>query len=793
MFDPMNPAPPVTTNVRPLLIAGTLGERFVGRKRLPRPRARSVAQLCVRRALLRYLLVAAPRPSAFLAVVVLVATASSAVPATVPIWVTSPGAPIAFPTPLRLGVPFPKGLLAPGDRFDLDVGDARAAVQTTPLEYWPDGSVRWLLADVVLPAVPTGRTVAMLGNTTAEPKAAPRIAASPGAPTRLRSSLLSLDVAPTGSVTVTLLGTPAPPIVLDPIAVDTGQDGPSTVTAVRVARSGPVRAEVVIEQTHPGGLTTDTHVIAWAGATTLLVRERIVNRTGMPRTPLRAARLGIRVPGVERAAAMVDGAPHAVDVGPSATRLAQLEPTTATSNGAAAGTHLDGAVAVRSATLALTAVVPDCWQQYPKAFTISTGGLAIDLVAGGDAPVALGIGAAKTHDVWLHLAPASDAPPLPALAHAFQDPPRALAAPDWTRASGALPGIIDPAQPAAKAFLAHLRADALRYDSRGRHERWDEGPPGPCSARTSAHPHTGYFGVLNWGDWNFPGYRDEVKECDGWGNLEYDLPWVFGLAWASTGDPIWAGWFDRAVSHYRDVDVIHAFPEHPEWVGLNHPHKVGHFDTRARAKIDLGHVWLGGLLLQDRLEGNEASRDAMLAMAHRLSDLVDRMRTPRQYGWPIIALAAAAEATGDPALRDAALRDGHLGMARFPPDHTASDWKIGILASGLAALHRLTGDDAARDWLLRYGAGLLADQHLADLDPRYVAVSGYLATLTKDPRYAALATRVATAMTIGTWGKPLAMHGRVGFELLAFPLPDAAPAVTPGPGAPPAASDPAPR
>jgi hypothetical protein len=520
-------------------------------------------------------------------------------------------------------------------------------------------------------------------------------------------------------------------------------------------------------------VTTHTHVVAWAGSTTLLVRHRIVNLGMTPVASLRTVPLAIHVPGIEHASALLDGALHAIDPGGDPVRLAQLAPSEATSNGTAIGTRLDGAVRVRTATLALTAVIPDFWQQYPKALTVSGAALVIDLVAGGTAPVGLGIGAAKSHDVWLRLERPNAASDLPVLARLLQEPPRALTAPQWTRASGALPGVIDPDAPAARAFLARLRSDALRYESRARHERWDAGPPGPCAARTKADPRTGFFGVLDWGDWNFPGYRDGAKECDAWGNLEYDLPFVFGLAWASTGDPLWAGWFDRALAHYRDVDVIHAAPAHPEWVGLNHPHKVGHFDWQARSKTDLGHVWLEGLLLHHRLTGDARSGAAMIAMARRLGDLVAKAKNARQFGWPMVALAAAANATGEPELRDAALAYARLAMARFPPDPALGDWKIGVLASGIAAVHRETGDGALGEWLVAYGARLLADERARDLDPRYLAVSGHLAAVTGDERYLGLATALATDMPLGTWGKTLAMHGRVGFELLAF-LPESA-------------------
>lgn len=735
------------------------------------PGARTGARargLCIHRPLLSSMPVTVRRLAGSAAALALLVSAAAARTAEgVPVWIANPEAAAAVELPVRLGIPWPPGRLADAAPLRLRLADGEPrAVQALPLERWPDGSVRWLLADVVLPAAAAGRTVATLEP--GEPSRPPTIHAAAGPPVTIRSQHLAIEVGPTGTLTVRLLGTPAPDVVIDPVGVDTGRDGPSPVTAIRVVSPGPVRAEVLIERTHPGGVVARTSVVAWAGSTTLLLQHRLVNEAMVPSAPLRSVPVTIHVPHVTRAAALVDGAAHTVEPGTTPVRLLQTDPSQATSGGTALGTHLDGGVAVGTAEMALTAVVPDFWQQYPKAIAISADAVTIDLVAGGARPVALGVGAAKSHDVWLRLERPAQATALATLAHVLGDPPRALAAPAWTRATGALPEVIAPEAPAARALLAHLRSDALRYDARARYERWDAGPPGPCSARATADVHVGFYGVLNWGDWNFPGYRDEAKECDAWGNLEYDLPFVFGLAWASTGDPLWARWFDRALAHYRDVDIIHAAPAHPDWVGLNHPHKVGHFDWRARGKVDLGHVWLGGLLLHERLTGDRRSGEAARAMAQRLAGFASKARNPRQFGWPMIALAAAADASGEARLREAALRYARLGMDRFAPDPASADWKLGIFASGLAAVHRLTADDGVRAWLLHYGERLLADEHARDLDPRYLAVAGYLAALTGDGRYADLARTVAAEMPIGNWGKTLAMHGRVGFELLGF-------------------------
>jgi hypothetical protein len=299
----------------------------------------------------------------------------------------------------------------------------------------------------------------------------------------------------------------------------------------------------------------------------------------------------------------------------------------------------------------------------------------------------------------------------------------------------------------------------------------------------------GFYGALNWGDWNFPGFRDDTKGCDAWGNLEYDLPYVLGLAYLATGDLMLRQLFDVAAVHFRDVDVIHHWPGRTDRVGLNHPHKVRHFATDAPNTVDLGHVWLDGLLLHYRLTGETRSLQAVRRMADALAALTARARNPRQFGWPMQALAAAYDATREERYRTAALALAHRAATTFPPDPNA-EWKTGILAEGMMAVHRTMDDAVARGWLEEYGRRLLVPSD-RPRDPRLVVPAGYLAALTGDPRLAVLARDTAASLAPGNWGKPLASVGRIGFALLG-PLAQAPAALTRDLAAPPPASAPAP-
>ncbi len=141
---------------------------------------------------------------------------------------------------------------------------------------------------------------------------------------------------------------------------------------------------------------------------------------------------------------------------------------------------------------------------------------------------------------------------------------------------------------------------------------------------------------------------------------------------------------------------------------------------------------------------------------------------------------------------------------RQPEDPPAAgDWKMGILADGVAAVHAATGDDALARWLGSYADTLVAAPGKWT-DPRFALPLGYLAVLKDDARYESAALAVVRGMQIGEWGKALAWTGRTGFRLLG-PLATRAglrpsrpptshpPAATPGRAAPRRESPPAPR
>ncbi|MCW5891929.1 MAG: hypothetical protein KIT14_15505 [bacterium] len=669
------------------------------------------------------------------------------------------------------------------------------------LERWPDGSVRW-------------RSSSTCSRASAPPKAArpwrcrarqrappaPATRRADGAAQQLDTGPLTLTVPGDGAALATTLRTggttllarlPLPALTLaDGAAVPPVPAGPPSVET-----DGPVRTELLLRGRYGTELAYEARIAVFAGQPVVRLQLTLTHLGASHDVAIRSLALDV-AGSFDEGAMGVDGAvkrfrtlvdPHA---------LRQLDGERMRLDDAESEGSGDGWVRARGDTAAVTLVARWFREEWPKALVLSDEHVQLDLLGGGEAPVALGRGAAKTFEAWVVVEPATRATPAPERAAALLAPLVGMPPAPWIVASGALPQSLAPAAAGAPPFLARLATAYRRYRARGNAERWDDGPPVPCEQRTEAHQRTGFTGALNWGDWNFPGFRDRSKGCDAWGNLEYDLPQVLGLGWAATAERPWYDGFVAAARHYRDVDVIHHDPDNPDRVGLNHPHKMGHFAPEATQNVDLGHTWVEGLITHWRVTGEVRSREAALAMGDALARRVSKASNPRQFGWPMVALGALAAATNEARYRDAAAAFATQALGAFPPTPAAADWKIGILADGLAYVEAVAPDAKRAEWLQRY-----ADAYVAEpdrwTDARYALPLGWLGVQRDDARYRGAALAVADTLEVGDWGKTLALNGRTGFRLLG-PLAAAGvkarpKAVTSGRDAPRPASAGAPR
>jgi hypothetical protein len=191
------------------------------------------------------------------------ATASSAPGSVALTWVGEK--PPAVSTGVSWGVPWSQGSVRPGSTFSLSANGAAMPLQSWPLAYWPDGSLKWSGFATVVPAglasqlslAPAAASTAAAGTVTVS-KDAKSITVDTGA--------LQCSIPTSGANLIDSIGIGGKAIAGASQLVCILQNGPATnpedsparerylsdVKHVTVEQSGPCRAVVKIEGMHRG-------------------------------------------------------------------------------------------------------------------------------------------------------------------------------------------------------------------------------------------------------------------------------------------------------------------------------------------------------------------------------------------------------------------------------------------------------------------------------------------------------------------------------------------------------------
>ena len=670
--------------------------------------------------------------------------------------------------PLSTGVPFPRGKLPDAAHLTLSDGSTPIPVQTRVLSRWPDGSVRWALLDwqadvkakqshrfrfdVGTPAAPTQTVKVRDAGDHLEVETGPLQFSVP----KNRFAVLA-DVRLHGTP---MLGGP----LVSFFNVD-GKRADAAAPTVTVTEAGPLRARIELRGRYAASFHYVVRIDAFAGQPFVRILHTFEQQS--PETYSVVRQIGVEMPmkfdgpptyrvGREKGKAFEGTLPA-----PGFT-LVQADNEAFEAGEARVTGRAEGWADLRDATHGAAVAARYFWQEYPQSLQLRATGLTYNLWAPEAPPAKIGMGAAKTHEIVVLFH--DKTAPSPTLLAAIAQPLPVRLDPSWVVASGALPHSLAP-DAATSGFLHELHAAHLRYLAHADTERWDDSGHVRCPEPAQERPRTGFYGMLNWGDWNFPGYHDTTKGCDAWGNLEYDMTQVLALGYAASGEPAYYDGMVASARHFMDVDRIYFQNLRPSWVGMNHPKNPLHFAFDLGG-VDLGHTWTEGLLSYYYLTGDDRGLDAARGIA---DFLVNRLRglslpgNPRQSGWPQIALVAVYEATGEARYKTAATEYARKGMSAHPPDKIA-DWKMGILAEALCDTHAVTQDAELKEWLVRYAATVKA--HGAKLDARFVPAAAYVARLTGDASLAQAAAATVPRLKFGNWGKPFTIAGRLGFSIL---------------------------
>lgn len=669
--------------------------------------------------------------------------------------------------PVMGGVPMPQGVLRDTTGIVVRSGGVTTPVQSRILSRWPDGSVRWLLADWQMPLAAGDAARAHLER-------ADDIPASPAKAVRLirKSDRWIVDtgsarfaIPAEGTVLLRTEAEGADSIVTleGSLVVDGERREMTAARSLTVVDEGPWRLRIRAR----GGIGDFQQEIRFdffAGHRGVRVLHSIESHSRKAYVSLDRLELELRSarPLTDCRFDLEGGSSVRRELADRPIPITQVDPDTLVVEGAVRRARGAGFAACRGEVSHLAAWSRFFWQEYPQGAEFSRNGLAVQLRAPTGRPMPFGSGAAKTHEVWLLLdGNDGDAEALAAIAR----PAPLWVDPAWTARSGAMRNALAPGA-ASDAFLTYLAASIERYFVAQAREEWDDSGSIRCS-EDDANRRLGAYGMLNWGDWNFREFRDDIKGCDAWGNLEYDTTQVLALAYAAQGRSDVFDAMTASARHFNDVDRIHFSAQHPSWVGMNHPKNPLHF-TFELGGVDLGHTWNEGLLSYGVLTGD----DRALTGGGAIADYLVRRRNhgmfrgnPRQWGWPQVALVAAWQHSGEERYREAAIWYAHRGMFAHPADG-AGDWKRGILAEGLAYTHSVTEDPAILMWLKAY-AGRIAEVQPADA--RWYPALAYTASVVGNAEWRRLAAAKVAQLQFGRWGKPMTIAGRIGFAILALP------------------------
>ncbi|MFF0771216.1 Tat pathway signal sequence domain protein [Nonomuraea wenchangensis] len=172
------------------------------------------------------------------------------------------GAPAEVTGGTTWGVPWPRGAFAPEQQFTLTTeAGAQVPVQSWPIGFWPDGSVKWT-AHAVSGAEPRARTYRLGAGTAAQP-AKPVVVKTSGGQVTVDTGVITVAFGRSGEHLVKSITRGATVVAKDGRLIASRQDKPeepgkiesfgSHVSSVKVEQSGPVRAVVKVEGKHKKG------------------------------------------------------------------------------------------------------------------------------------------------------------------------------------------------------------------------------------------------------------------------------------------------------------------------------------------------------------------------------------------------------------------------------------------------------------------------------------------------------------------------------------------------------------
>ena len=495
--------------------------------------------------------------------------------------------------PIRVGVPLPRGRLSDPGAVSLRSPEGReVAVQATPLARWSDGTVKWLLVEFILGPVAAGPSCWMLGLR--EKTSCVSMSRGIG----VRESPRSIEV-DTGAASF-LIGRDARPLlgasidgleVVDPssgwvrLTDARGRVAAPRIDSISLEARGPVRATARIDGHFgdPNRCRFRVRLSFFAGTGLVSLRltlhnpRRARHRGGLwdlgDSNSMRFRELSLEVGVAGGAARRVT---WSAEPGQAPREIAggDLEIYQDSSGGEnwrsrnhvnregripcafrgyrvrTAGNETEGlraapVVSIAGSTGRISAMIPEFWQQFPKALEVEEGTLRAGLFPGqfGDLFELQG-GEQKTHALWLEFGGTSGSGPAAAPLDWAHQPAVVGASPQWYAESGVVPHLVPAGEDRSGRLDAEL-AGVVAGD-------------GSFFARREVIDEYGWrnFGEV-YADHEGAHYRGEPPVISHYNN-QYDLIYGMLLQYWRTGDARWFELLDPLARHVVDIDIYHT-------------------------------------------------------------------------------------------------------------------------------------------------------------------------------------------------------------------------------------------
>jgi hypothetical protein len=586
------------------------------------------------------------------------------------------GGSVQAAQPVCTGLPIPKQvLLDPKDLLLADAGGTPLPLQSTVLNRWSDGSIRWLLVDSITESsMPAGGRLTLTANPGSKPTY-PQVSVAVTEPelaatiqTGVAEFCIDLRQALLTQVRIQgqeLVGSPALGLFFADV---TGRPVSVHLNQLAVEDHGPVRATIRCQGTSKRpACRFMVRVSFFAGTGHVRValtvhnpararhRENLWDLGDAGSVLFRELSLEVAHPGagarqlkwmVERNSQVNSSNETALEIYQDSSggerwnsknhvNRQGLVPCSFRGYRVRAGGNewvglrASPRIMVQAIEGTITAAIPEFWQQFPKSLEVNDRVLRLGLFPRQFADVfELQGGEQKTHTVWLDFRAAAEADEFPL--EWVHQPARLHALPQWYLDSGGIPLI-------APAAEAGDRMDALLAE-------FKEGPNDFCQRREAIDE----YGWRNFGDVHadheLRHYHGPLPVISHYNN-QYDMVLGAIVQYLRTGDPRWWELLDPLARHVMDIDIYHTTKDKAAYSGglfwhTDHykdaataTHRTYSRANRVAGKGSYGggpsneHNYTTGLLYYHFLTGDPVAREAVLGLAEWVIRRDDGRRT----------------------------------------------------------------------------------------------------------------------------------------------------------------------